>query len=626
MSNKHVPRRLVATEQHDGQLQKPRKGVREAIRKTSPNRPVHPAADYHGSGEPRGDEGEESKERIVTVQFSVVEIPQEVRPKLDALRNIMHRIMNVAISAWYFVDADKKRLNRNPDEEALGRSSVTDAVKKQLDNEREYWLKEVPKLVSAERRANTKVGQARKSGNESLIAEAEKEHLAISRQRERAECKAAIGIPSAIYDSVVYAMSGKYGEYKKDAFRGERSMATFREGQPVRWRDGSWDISRTAEKKGVYDVVLPIDAPAGERLTYATLKVIPDGPGMYGWAKRMTDAEELARGVELRTQINTLVKENKPATDRLRAEIVKAIKGGKKDEAEAIKLKQKALVDDLNRKIVEMRKSAGSTVELCDARLVYSDKKKQWFAKLVARFSYVRPAPGSQVAAMRRGRDNAFVVVFEGGDCKMISGADVIAFKAKIKARKESVARHLRSLELGNGARGHGKKRRFAALTRIDDAEARFVDTRCKTWASAIVRLLRSRSVGKLVVAKSNVREFIDSLDNEELQAHLRQWPFAKAFDCLKRACEYAGIEIEEIEASFNARRCPVCRHVHDKRQEGTFTCEVCRPEFKRPSDQILAWNMLVDMVGDEPVKKNVKAKRELDKTLRQMKEGAHAE
>lgn len=223
---------------------------------------------------------------------------------------------------------------------------------------------------------------------------------------------------------------------------------------------------------------------------------------------------------------------------------------------------------------------------------------------------------------MRRGAHNAFVLAFEDGSCEPITGEDVIAFKAKIKARKESVSRHLRSLELGKGARGHGMKRRFAALTRIDDAEARFVDTRCKNWAAYIVKLLLApaRNVGKLIVAKPKEnekdKEFIDSVDDEILQAWLRNFPFAKAFDCLKRACEYKGISVEEVNFNFNTRRCPApdCGHIHASRQDGMFTCEVC--EFKRPSDQILALNMLKDAVGDAPMKKSEAIRKVMQKAL----------
>jgi transposase len=161
-------------------------------------------------------------------------------------------------------------------------------------------------------------------------------------------------------------------------------------------------------------------------------------------------------------------------------------------------------------------------------------------------------------------------------------------------------------------------------LRRIDDSEARFIDTRCKTWAAQIVRLLRKQQVGRLFAAKSNTKEFLDSVTNEVAAAYLRQWPFAKSADRLASACEINGIVIEEIETGLNARRCPQCKHEHLDAQNDTFTCEICG--LKRPSDQILAWNMLVDAVGAEPIQKNVATEKKMVKALKKLGETSDKE
>jgi transposase len=364
-----------------------------------------------------------------------------------------------------------------------------------------------------------------------------------------------------IYDPIVRATKSKYDEYLKDAFRGARSSPTFREGQPIRWRDGGWELKRS-DKKGAYELTLPISVSQAEGkngkpksvVDRTVLVIIPDGPSMFGWMKRLTDESELADG----------------------------------------------------------------SVKQCDARVVYSDRKKQWFVKLTGRFSYTQPEPGSRVAAMRRGVNNAFVIVFDDGYCRTIEGGDVIAFKKKIKARTDAIRRHLKSLELGSGARGHGKKRREAGITRIHDSESRFVDTRCKTWAASVAKLLKHKNVGTLLVAKANSKEFFDSVDDEEVAAFLHQWPFAKAFDLIKKACEVQGIVVKaDQDVGFNARRCPQCGFVHAKRQTGSFICEVCRPEFKRPADQILAWNMLLDAVGKEPLNESRAAEKAFRQAVR---------
>jgi hypothetical protein len=540
-----------------GDCTKPIMGVPKASLRTSPTKhkkttttPAEKSAGTSGEGATGDVVREDRDERIVVVQFSVVGMESETRDKLFAMRNVMHRMLNAAISEWH--RADKRPSKTHPTRTVLDRGPVVEAVKNILDKERAYWQAETERLP-------TIVAKFQNEYDREVIPnikeEIEKKLLAEKWNLRTALCRAAITIPSSVYDQIINNTEKAFKLYKDSSFRGERSLPTFRFGQPVGWRDGRWELKGDALKKGVYDLRVPIDM-IGRTTEYGTLRLIPDGPSMFKWAKQMTDEDLLQDGM----------------------------------------------------------------VKLADARLVYSESKKQWFAKLTIRVRYKAPDASPGIAAMRRGVHNAFVIVFEDGYCRTISGGDVIAFKAKIKARKESVSRHLRSLELGTGARGHGVKRRNAALNRIDDSEARFVDTRCKTWAAHIAKLLKTRNVGTLIVAKTNSKkEFIGAVEDEKIAPFLWQWPFAKAFDCLKHACEYNGIEIKEKDCGLNRRRCPKCLHVNQEAPGLTFTCDVCQPEFKRPSDQIIGWNLLIDAVGGAPIEKSERAKQKFKRKLQEL-------
>ena len=323
----HVPRSPAATTKHDGQLHDGGKPshVREASLPTSPNRPTRSATTTVGSSSgPRGDVAQ-PKTRTVVAQFSVVAASDETRLRLFALKNMMHRILNAATSAWHLVDTDRQSAEHDSGDEDLGRSSVTAAVKALLEREREYWAAQAAKLAASEAKLRINLGRVRARGNEVDVAEAEKEHTAIVLQLERAECKASLIVPSAISDAVVLATMKSYAVYKKKAFFGTRVIPCAREGQPIRWRDGSWELRRT-EKNGVYDLIVPVHSENG-RLVQATLRVIPDGPGMYVWGKRMTDDDEVARGGEARKAVNELKKKYKPDFDRLKKDFKSARQG-----------------------------------------------------------------------------------------------------------------------------------------------------------------------------------------------------------------------------------------------------------------------------------------------------------
>lgn len=448
---------------------------------------------------------------------------------LHALRNVQHRMLNAAMRAWW--ESDGKE-----------RATATAAVLGVLEAERAYWTGQVPKIETGIENLRAKGGKVEMRGGTALPGQVGEDMTALQRQLRRAQVCAALRPPSSIYDACVYFTSSKYREYKKHAFRGDKSMATFREGQPVRVRDGAWTLAAT-EKGGVYDLAVPVQSD-GRRVERALLKVIPDGGAMHGWAKKLVAGE----------------------------------------------------------------------ARPCDARLVYAEGKKKWYAKLTLAVPVVGMGGGDVarergVAALRRGVRSAFVVVAEDGDVHMIDGNDVIVHKARANARRREIGRHLRSGELGQGARGHGKKRRFAALTRIDDAEKKFVDAKVKQWAAKIASWLDSKNVGRVIVADGSVSEFYDRVVGEPVAPFLHRWPLAAMNDRVTLTCRNHGIEVELKATKLDARHCPSCGHENQARPTGfTYECAVCG--LKRPADQIVAWNMLREAVGPGPVKKR-EAKRE---------------
>jgi transposase len=508
------------------------------------------ASGSDGSGE--GGSGEKDHEsRTTVVQFSLLfDGDEEKFAHLWAMRDSQHRMLNIAFSEWR--RAEKVPSKSNPDKETLDRGAVTGAVKALLLRNKEYWAKQLPTRQAKLEKLRVDLGRAKSKNRQEDIERLEKEFVAAQREVASVRVKTEIGIPSSVYDSVVRFTQSRLVVYKKEEFRGSRAADSFTSGQPIRWRDGSWDFVE-GDKRGQYKLELELSTD-GKKVRRGVFNVLPDGPSMHGFAKKMIDSEAADRG----------------------------------------------------------------DIKLCDARVVYSEKKKQWFAKLTIK--YKRPlsvAAGMGVAALRRGVNNAFVIAFENGRVESISGEDVLHFKRKLKARKVAIGRHKDRLEAGPAARGRGKARREQAMRKINNGEDRFVDWRCKTWAANIAKLCRDRGVGTLLISKMGKVEMFDG--DEYVEALLYQWPFARMIGNVKEAISKLGVAAKEYIPHFDARRCPNfvagkrCGHVHEKRQTGIiFKCEVCG--FERPTDQIVALNGLAAAVGGEPIEKLKKTQTELEK------------
>jgi len=514
--------------------------TKQAVTNPQPTpKPGQPAGDGAASGTDGG-----STRDTVVVQFSIAyDGDQEKFDRLWAMRDCMHRVLNTAMSEWH--RADKVASKRNPEKETLERGPVTDAVKALLERERDYWSKQVPKAEAEVEKIRVNMGRAKARER---TEEAEKLDVQLTFAQKRCastRIKATNMVPSSVYDAAVRYTASRYALYKKAAFRGDRSNDTYRAGQPIRWRDGSWAMTREG-KRGRYNLTLELHSD-GKHVQREGFTVIPDGPSMHAFAKRMVEG----------------------------------------------------------------------TAKLCDARVVYSERKKQWFAKLTIRLARKasRPLVGT-TAALRRGVWSALVLVFEDGNVLHIHGGDVLAFKRRIKARKVSIGEHMGKMEAGAGARGRGKARRFAALRKIDDAEERFVDTRCKVWARSIAKECADRGVARLIVAKMSPKE-MDAGIPDVVQALLRNWPFAKMLNHVRAACEKVYVDergfatrdatfeavsvaVEQFDAHWDARGCPNCAHVHNERQLGpTWECERCG--FTRGTDQIVAWNGLKRALKRQP-------------------------
>lgn len=447
------------------------------------------------------------------VQLEVVACPREARDVLFALRNVQHRMLNAALRAWW--ESDGK-----------DRSSATEAVRTVLENERRYWAEQLPKIDTGIEKL-----RAKKPRDEGKIPEWEKSMDAEHHRRRRAEMCSRLAPPSAIYDSCVYYTSSKWREYRKHAFRGDKSMATFRHGQPIRVRDGAWELTK-ADRSGSYDLSIPVQSD-GRKVERITMRVVPDGGSMHGWAKKLVEG----------------------------------------------------------------------SARPCDVRIVYVERKEKWFAKVTIAVPRTTPKATGATAALRRGMHSAFVLVAESGDVLTIDGGDVLHAKRKFEARRREIGRHLKSGDIGGGARGRGIKRRFAALARIDDSEKRFVDAKTKQWAAAVARWCMDRGIAKVLVAGGSVSEFHDKVSGEDVAPFIHRWPLAEMNGRVVETLRNGGILAEVRETGLDVRACPApgCGHRNAKRPAArVFECDACG--HKRPADQIVAWNMLRGEVGDGPM------------------------
>lgn len=249
----------------------------------------------------------------------------------------------------------------------------------------------------------------------------------------------------------------------------------------------------------------------------------------------------------------------------------------------------------------ELRRIVIDPKMLGDCKFVYEPPRGEKHGKWQVLLAVKRPerkAIGDNTMAIHRGVRTFLTAAVMGDDRRdaltmvVADGGDVAAHKAAYSARRRSLGRHQR--ERGDGARGHGKVRRFEAITRLENIEANWNKTRCQQIAARVVRLAEQRGVSRIIVenwgnpAKDGAPEL-----GEHMERIVRQFPLAQLKEAIGWAAKNVGIAIDEVPTTDYSRRCPNCGHTHDVMQFPKFHCASC--ELERSVDFTFPWNMLVD-------------------------------
>jgi len=245
-----------------------------------------------------------------------------------------------------------------------------------------------------------------------------------------------------------------------------------------------------------------------------------------------------------------------------------------------------------------LRRLLDASDQIGDVRLVEDSRGKGgWFAMVAYSFPKPEAQPGVTMAVHRGIKTFLAVAIARSDEQRrdayttiLETGEDILRHKQAYTARRRSLGRQGR--QLGAGAKGHGVDRRHERITRLEDAEARWVRSKCQETAAHLIRLARAKGVGRILIedwtnpAKDGAPEL-----GEYIEYLVRSFPLAQLRECIEWAAKKAGITVEFVRTDHNARDCPACGHRHEHSQYGMFRCEKC--ELERNADVIFAWNML---------------------------------
>jgi len=224
-----------------------------------------------------------------------------------------------------------------------------------------------------------------------------------------------------------------------------------------------------------------------------------------------------------------------------------------------------------------------------------------------------QPLDPARVLIVHRGIRNAVTCMSSDGDWKKFPGGKYLAQRRQLKARERKIT----AAERGDGAKGHGRRRRHQHRDAIGDKLARATHTFCQQVAAWVAKLALAWGCGTVLIEDYGG---IEPDDDPVLRRVLDRFPLYELKQCIVSRLERDGIALKEaVIKKPIATTCPLprCQVAHARSLDtrtNTFHCYKCT--FERSADWIAAyWMGKISGVDMSAVDKRLaEAERELNR------------
>jgi phage FluMu protein Com len=249
-----------------------------------------------------------------------------------------------------------------------------------------------------------------------------------------------------------------------------------------------------------------------------------------------------------------------------------------------------------------------------DCKLMWDKRRSKWYALLSYEADEAAPVTidPARVLAVHRGMRNAFYCLATTGQSYAIQGAKFVAQRRQLNERMSQTKR-IGAQELGDGAKGHGKQRRYEHYDMLEAKLRRVTHTWCQTTAAAVEQHAERLGCGLILIEDFGGIEGAD-----DPAYYIGRFPWHQLKLAVKHRCESSGKTLREVPSPYISSTCPRCdakdTRFHNKRTN-EFHCEAC--EFDRHADWVAAFNMLAIGGADMgPWRKRLKSELDLARKL----------
>ena len=235
------------------------------------------------------------------------------------------------------------------------------------------------------------------------------------------------------------------------------------------------------------------------------------------------------------------------------------------------------------------------------SKLIYNQKKKQWFLNLAYSFDSVKNSlDENKILGVDLGVVCPVVASVNGDyDRLSIKGGEIEQFRKKIEARKYSICRQRPNC--ANGSIGHGYETRMKPALKISDKVARFRDTFNDKVSRSVIDYAINKNCGVIQM------EMLKGITSDA-EPFLKNWSYFDLQQKIEYKANEKGIKVVYINPKYTSQRCSKCGYIHreSRLNQATFKCVECG--FEANADYNASQNIGIQNI-DKIIEENLKTK-----------------
>lgn len=202
--------------------------------------------------------------------------------------------------------------------------------------------------------------------------------------------------------------------------------------------------------------------------------------------------------------------------------------------------------------------------KLSMSKMQYDERKKKWFLLLTYSFD-VQPEKlnTNKVLGVDLGVNiPAMCAVEDRWEYLAVgNGAEIARFENEVLRKRRELQRS--TVWAGDGAIGHGRKRRIKRLEKIGHQIENFKKTKNHAFSRAIVDFAVRHNCGLIQL------EDLSEIAEDNLM--LKRWTYFQLQEMIRYKAAERGIQVVKIKSAYTSQRCNKCGYVHHNHTKESY-------------------------------------------------------